>query len=254
MKVFLRLEVNQVIGEIPLENHSSIVIGRNKQADHHIPDELMSSLHCRIFLKNNILEIEDLNSKNGTYINGIRIEKSEVFIGDEIKIGSTKLSIISEKMDHQSIQVLTFPGGQRNRSLHGLKLDFTGARTINQNHLNTKQASAQSMNKEVETRIKAHSMIKLSKEQVKVRHRKLASLATTIDMLLFVCALAAPLIAINSLALMNYKIIIENRFSLLCALEITIVGLTYLINYKIMKFSLGEQLSGIETKYLNQKN
>lgn len=253
MKVFMRLETNHNLSEIFIENNSSIIIGRNiKETNYHILDELMSGVHCRISLNFPKLEIQDMGSKNGTYLNGTRIEQSEVFIGDEIKIGKTKVCLKTDKMDDQSIRALTFPGGIRNQSLYGLELDFTGTRLINQSLLTSQKNSELSINKGLESRIKANSMNKLSKEEIKIKHRELASTAKTIDMLLMVFSFAIPLIIINSIALINKSLILDNRLIVLGIMEVLFVLLTYFINFRLLKFSLGEHLSGVEKKYRNQ--
>ena len=67
-----------VIEKILMEN-KSIIIGR-ENSDVIIEDKYISKAHCKIYIKEGNLYIEDLNSTNGTYINGKRIEKHVPYI------------------------------------------------------------------------------------------------------------------------------------------------------------------------------
>lgn len=51
-------------------------------------------MHARIFLKDEDYYIEDLNSTNGTFKNGVRLkpyEQKKLSKGDEIKLATKKL-------------------------------------------------------------------------------------------------------------------------------------------------------------------
>ncbi len=66
----------------------STVIGREEDCDLHVPLLAISRKHCRLSCNNQTVKLEDLNSKNGTFLNGKRI-KGEVAAkaGDYITIG-----------------------------------------------------------------------------------------------------------------------------------------------------------------------
>lgn len=71
------------------------VIGKKKQeADLVLDDFSVSRMHARICKEPDGTYIEDLNSTNGTFKNGVRLqpyEKRKLEIGDEIKIGKIVL-------------------------------------------------------------------------------------------------------------------------------------------------------------------
>lgn len=257
MKVTLRLQNSTVVNEVTLEANTSVIFGRSSSSTFKVSDVMMSGTHCQIMLTPPRLEIIDLASKNGTYLNGIRIEQAELFLGDEIKIGGTKISILQDKMDPATVSALTFPGRAVDRNAHNLQLDFTGARSINQNMLKTvskndKRPTSGSINKEVETRIAAHSKIKLSKQEIRLKFKKMASLASTLDAVLMILSLAAPLLVINFLIMMRLPALDGHKIE---AIGISVAAsslFVYLVNFKLMKFSLGEKLTGIQNKYLNQ--
>lgn len=71
----------------------SITIGRGNDADISIPDKLSSRLHCGISFWNDAYFIRDFKSKNGTSVNGKRIDVVRLHAGDQIKVGSTVFSV-----------------------------------------------------------------------------------------------------------------------------------------------------------------
>ena len=58
---------------IELTNNQKIILGRSKSADITINNNLISSKHLSIELKNGVFYITDLKSTNGTYINGKKL-------------------------------------------------------------------------------------------------------------------------------------------------------------------------------------
>ena len=79
-------------GRIAAElNGESLSIGKQKgEADFVINDDSVSRLHARIYTENDIVYLEDLNSTNGTFKNGLRLqpyEKRRLEEGDEIRLG-----------------------------------------------------------------------------------------------------------------------------------------------------------------------
>jgi pSer/pThr/pTyr-binding forkhead associated (FHA) protein len=76
-------------------NQPEFFIGRDPQADLHIPDDTLSGIHARVFYKNNQWMIEDLQSTNGTGINEERLSTPAVLIdGDEVACGRIRLRVI----------------------------------------------------------------------------------------------------------------------------------------------------------------
>ena len=64
-----------------------LLIGRNPLALVNIPDKRVSRNHAIIFYQNGKYYIEDLGSRNGTFVNGNKISMVPLSNGDEIKIG-----------------------------------------------------------------------------------------------------------------------------------------------------------------------
>lgn len=66
----------------------ALLIGRDKDADLTLVDSGISRHHARLTLGDDgILAIEDLNSTNGVFLNGRRVDTSIVQCGDRIELG-----------------------------------------------------------------------------------------------------------------------------------------------------------------------
>jgi FHA domain len=65
-------------------------IGRSKEADVQIDDRYASSLHARVFSREGRFYVEDMNSTNGTLLNGASLSgEAELIDGDTVQIGDT---------------------------------------------------------------------------------------------------------------------------------------------------------------------
>lgn len=83
-----------------------IIIGRSSKSHIVISDEVASSQHLMIFLEGNCVYIEDLKSKNGILLNGIRVYKQRIYIDDKVKFGDTVLYFETKKMDEAALNLL----------------------------------------------------------------------------------------------------------------------------------------------------
>jgi pSer/pThr/pTyr-binding forkhead associated (FHA) protein len=67
---------------------SITVVGRREDCDLRIPLGDVSRKHCRVVMDGDSLRLEDLGSSNGTYHNGVRVEKdADLQAGDSIQVG-----------------------------------------------------------------------------------------------------------------------------------------------------------------------
>jgi DNA-binding winged helix-turn-helix (wHTH) protein len=77
--------------EIPLAKGENI-IGRDPAANARIDDSTISRRHARVVIADKRASIEDLGSKNGTFLGGHRVNKSaRLSDGDVITVGSVNL-------------------------------------------------------------------------------------------------------------------------------------------------------------------
>lgn len=74
---------------------SDLTIGRKDNNSIVLSDPHISGNHAQIIVRNDSLFIEDLNSTNGTYLNGNKISnKVKLSNKDEIKIGNSIFKIL----------------------------------------------------------------------------------------------------------------------------------------------------------------
>jgi pSer/pThr/pTyr-binding forkhead associated (FHA) protein len=63
-------------------------MGRAPRADFVVDAALVSRVHCRFTLRDtNELELEDLGSTNGTFVNGKKVAKTTLSDGDKLTVG-----------------------------------------------------------------------------------------------------------------------------------------------------------------------
>jgi hypothetical protein len=77
----------------------SYTIGRHKNNDIVISNPKVSSFHARIDRSTNGFMLVDLKSRNGSWVNGKKIENELLETGDEVRLGPAKLTY---KVDYQS--------------------------------------------------------------------------------------------------------------------------------------------------------
>src|SRR5712692_7203983 len=80
----------------PLAPGSQILVGRAPNADLKLPDAKVAPRHLLLRpLAAEILEVEDLNSRNGTLLNDVQLSgTSTARVGDQISIGDSVLLVL----------------------------------------------------------------------------------------------------------------------------------------------------------------
>lgn len=69
-------------------------VGRAPRADFVVDAALVSRVHCRLVLNlDGRLELEDLGSTNGTFVNGRKIDKVTLSNGDKVTIGRVEFVV-----------------------------------------------------------------------------------------------------------------------------------------------------------------
>ena len=88
------------------------VIGRRRSCDFRIPVESVSRRHCQLTIDHDKLMILDLDSRNGTFVNGKKVQQQQLKAGDIIKIGPVVLGlrINGEPETFVNLTQLSVPG------------------------------------------------------------------------------------------------------------------------------------------------
>ena len=68
-------------------------IGRAKAADIIIDAALVSRVHCRLEAAKDGVDVTDLASTNGTFVNGKRVDRATLANGDTLRVGRVELTL-----------------------------------------------------------------------------------------------------------------------------------------------------------------
>jgi len=65
------------------------IVGRTAQADVRLDDQWVSRTHCEISELSGMLIVRDLESRNGTFVNGECVREAHLMPGDKLTVGMT---------------------------------------------------------------------------------------------------------------------------------------------------------------------
>lgn len=68
-------------------------VGRAAGADFIVDGALVSRLHCRLSAGDDDVEVVDLKSTNGTFVNGRRVHKAHLGDGDTLRVGRVVMTV-----------------------------------------------------------------------------------------------------------------------------------------------------------------
>ena len=68
-------------------------IGRSTGAEFMLDAPLVSRLHCQLSATPEALEVKDLDSTNGTFVNDTRVRSAKLRTGDRLKVGRVELRV-----------------------------------------------------------------------------------------------------------------------------------------------------------------
>jgi pSer/pThr/pTyr-binding forkhead associated (FHA) protein len=72
-------------------------MGRARRADFIVEAPLVSRIHCRLTAGATELEVADLDSTNGTYVNGQRVTRTSMRSGDRLGVGKVEFVVMREE-------------------------------------------------------------------------------------------------------------------------------------------------------------
>jgi pSer/pThr/pTyr-binding forkhead associated (FHA) protein len=107
-----------VAGNLPIRlDPGEYIVGRAKRVAIVLPDLTLSRRHARLIRSKNSLIVEDLDSCNGTFVNGERISKQSAEIYDEIRFGGVLCKLAASPLaaadfeDVETTSTAPLPGG-----------------------------------------------------------------------------------------------------------------------------------------------
>ncbi|APT83764.1 FHA domain-containing protein FhaB/FipA [Corynebacterium aquilae] len=79
---------------LDISSSTEVTLGRSQKCSFPLGDDYASARHARLFRRGNDWLVEDLDSRNGTFVDGYRIDQAEVVEpGTDIKIGRTTVRL-----------------------------------------------------------------------------------------------------------------------------------------------------------------
>ncbi|HMF43243.1 MAG TPA: GGDEF domain-containing protein [Polyangia bacterium] len=90
-RAYLVVLAGASVGEMYKVEGDKTVIGRGQKAQIRLFDDGISREHAQLIIKGDRIILEDLGSTNGTFCNGLKVDKRELVDGDKILVGSTTI-------------------------------------------------------------------------------------------------------------------------------------------------------------------
>jgi len=85
-----------------------ITLGRDETNDLKLPDTAVSRNHAVVERRGGLMILYDLDSRNGTFLNGVPVRKSVLRDGDQVGIGGTVLRFVSDSREQSAQSNATF--------------------------------------------------------------------------------------------------------------------------------------------------
>jgi len=80
-------------------------VGADPSNDIVVNDGFISSFHAQVFIRGERVFVRDLDSTNGTFVDGVRVIEAELVPGADIRFGKTSAKIITEEQAVEDAEV-----------------------------------------------------------------------------------------------------------------------------------------------------
>ncbi len=260
MKVILKAKSpkNEVLFEA---GSMHVTLGRGEQAIIKLKDENCSRVHCKLYVEENKLWIEDMASKNGTFVNGLNIKKTQLNLSDKILIGDTEIVIPSDKNTPQVVKALDIKSNKQQRDTKGLEIEDDEALTqVRLNPLSAIKSPGGSQSKKSKRQLAANAMFKDSmapqlkseEDDPRLGQKWRFTLASMIDNTVLLIAMGLPAVTfwkIGFKASAKQDSLVGvfeiKQVVIVAGASLALAIVTWLINTKNKGGTLGERLTGI---------
>lgn len=88
------------------------VIGRSKECDVSLGVVHLSRKHAKVTVTDKGLQVEDLESSNGTFVNGKKVRQATVIAGDELSFDTLRFRVIGPLIDSDKTTVRVSGDGE----------------------------------------------------------------------------------------------------------------------------------------------
>ncbi|MEO4047443.1 FHA domain-containing protein [Pseudomonas sp. CAU 1711] len=81
----------------------SMTFGRSVKCELCFGDAQLSRRHCEFYLKDEVLQVKDLASANGVFVNGEKVAAALLKPGDQLRMGSVTLLVIGPRVEAEQV-------------------------------------------------------------------------------------------------------------------------------------------------------
>jgi pSer/pThr/pTyr-binding forkhead associated (FHA) protein len=81
-------------GQIHIIREPRVVLGRGPESDFQLQDSEVSRRHAMLEIHGEDAVVSDLGSTNGTYVEGVRIQRANIRSNQEFSLGTTTLMFL----------------------------------------------------------------------------------------------------------------------------------------------------------------
>ncbi len=81
-------------GEYAVVPGKDVFVGRGSELEIVLVEDMVSRKHARFFSEDTGIFVEDLNSTNGTFVNGEKVKRAQIHEGDRVLIGTSILKLV----------------------------------------------------------------------------------------------------------------------------------------------------------------
>lgn len=83
-----------------------VTIGRSADATIPLDDNSCSRIHCAIRYWDDLFVVRDMNSRNGTLLNGEKIRVAALEPGDALRVGATEFYAVAEEGSRTDVTIM----------------------------------------------------------------------------------------------------------------------------------------------------
>ncbi len=90
-------------------NQTEVVIGRDPNCDIHLPESAVSRRHCVVKTVGQEYHVADLDSSNGTFVDGEKVTECVLWHGQRIRVGDTTLLFLRDENERTNERTAATP-------------------------------------------------------------------------------------------------------------------------------------------------
>src|SRR5207247_4729456 len=81
------------VHNVDLRDGAPLIVGRAPTSDIPVIDPTISRRHAEVHCDGSTVQVRDLGSSNGTFVNGVRVDNAHVAVGDVVTFGKVAFQL-----------------------------------------------------------------------------------------------------------------------------------------------------------------